>query len=1159
VPDSVTAASSIETASPIRTLAEWWRRGSFPCLSKWQELQPASSVFRGLAGSADAFLVCDLFAASGRTVLVLTENSRKAEHLAQECESIVGSDAVCLLPSRDAVPYTLKSPFGPTVESRLQAMGRLLDAQPAVCIAPSVCVLQKHLPPSAFFNRIVRLKTGMEVSLDRLSGWLVENGFRKEAAATDLGTFSIRGGLMDVYPFLTDHPYRLEFWGDVIESIREYNVFTQKSVCRRSSVEIYPMREFCFGSVNIDDALVRLYEHASVSGIDEGAVQRLEHQWKTLGDHEGIEWFLSWFELASSSIVDYLPPSALIVWDDILPVDARIDDCVRNYQRHLERAPASVLPLVSDPAHLLYAPAEVDASLMRRPRVFVDTNGAPDGAEVFECDMHEQPAVEPRVEALTADLAARRADGFETVVVSANLGNAERLLELMGDAALSTRMLVGTLYRGFVDAVNRVAVYTETSMLGRAPQIVRKTRIKGGVPITNFDSLAPGDYVVHVDHGIARFGGIERVRAETSERDCMALHFEDRAKLYVPVEDFHKVQKYVAKESVVPTLSRLGSASWERLKARTRESLKEMAQDLIELYAKRQYLEGLACSPDTPWQKEFEDAFIYEPTPDQLKAVADVKKDMESTKPMDRLVCGDVGFGKTEVAMRAAFKAAMSGYQVAVLAPTTILATQHVATFTERMGHFPVRLAVLSRFVKASDEKQTLERVKNGAVDILIGTHRILSDDVQFKNLGLLIVDEEQKFGVKHKEKLKHFRAKIDVLSMSATPIPRTLHMSLLGARDLSMMNTPPRNRLPVETKVSEYHDEVVKNAIERELERGGQVYFVHNRIKNLDQMRDRIEQLVPKARAIAAHGQMHEHELEIIMREFVAGRYDVLVSTVIIENGLDIANVNTLIVNRADAMGLSQLYQLRGRVGRSSEQAYAYLLTPPYREVDEVSMRRLQALEQYTELGSGFQIAMRDLEIRGAGNILGTRQHGFIAAVGFELYCRLLQQAIQEIKGEKPVEELPDVKIEIPMPAFISAEYISDGAVRVTIYQELSAVSTVAQVAEVEAGLVDRFGPLSAEVRNLLAIMRIKVMARTIKCARLSIDADGWLLLSYEGDAAHVRDQIAVVVQCTTHQFEVVYGTPLVLKARLAARVAVDRAREVEAILNGLQPKTGQ
>ncbi len=1132
----------------FKTLREIRKDHLLSAVKEWADRKPDSALFKSVAGGVDAFVAADIFRSTGKAVLVLTESSRKAEVVAEECRSLVGDKHVSLLPSRDPVPYNMKSPFGPTTEARLRVFADLLDSVPAIYITPGASLLQKVLPPRELFNRIIHIEVGAEIPIERLSAWLIENGFRKEQAVSDLGTFSVRGGIVDIYPFLSDEPVRLEFWGDQIESLREFYVFSQKSVRTLRAVDVFPMSEFCFNDQQIEDALRRMQE--TEEGKREAAIQRLRHQWLDLGDHEGIEWFFHWFDVPDISLLDYLPSGSTVVWDDMLSPLMRMEEATENYVRHLDRIPEIFSPLVSAPDRLLLGHSRISDSLDRFTRIFFETKGISSDIEVFSCGTNEQPSLPPRVESLTAHLQAQHTAGFRPVIVSANLGNAERLWELIGDECPYSSVVIGVLHKGFSDKREKTLWYSESQFFNRHLRTPRRGKVKGGLPIPGFDALSPGDFVVHVDHGIARFVGVQRIEADKSPRDCMVLGFDNKAKLYVPVEDFHKVQKYIARESAMPVLSKLGSASWERLKNRTKESLREMAQDLIQLYAKRQHLEGITFSKDNYLQKEFEDSFVFDETPDQERAIKEVKKDMHDSKPMDRLVCGDVGFGKTEVSMRAAFKAVTDGYQVAVLAPTTILAMQHQATFSERMAGFPVKIEVICRFLKPKQERQIIEKAKRGEVDILIGTHRLLSKDVEFKNLGLLVVDEEQKFGVRHKEKLKQFRATIDVLSMTATPIPRTLHMSLIGARDLSIMNTPPQNRLPVETVVSEFHDELVKSAIENELERGGQVYVVHNRVKNLHIIADRIEQLVPRAKVAMAHGQMHERELETIMRQFVAGKFDVLVSTVIIENGLDITNVNTVLVNRADALGLSQLYQLRGRVGRSSEQAYAYLLTPPFRQVDETSLRRLHALEQYTELGSGFQIAMRDLEIRGAGDIIGTKQHGFIAAVGFELYCRLLEEAVREVKGEAPQDAVPPTQVEIALDAFIPAEFVSESSDRVRFYQQLSSADTTEDVKNVETEFIDRFGPVPTPVQNLLLIMQIRTLASRLGCTKVKISDDGTLVLIYEGTAERVRDQIGKVIGASQHTFEIVYEDPIALKYQLSSERPGDRALEVRDLL---------
>jgi transcription-repair coupling factor (superfamily II helicase) len=1135
----------------IESLSRHWSPPFLPAVRQWLADKPHHTIVNGLAGSGDALLISDLFASSNRPVFVFTESSKKAEMLCDECATFLSEENVAFFPTRDAVPYNMKSPFGPTVETRFRVLAELLEGKKKVFIAPHSVLCQKIVPPKTLFNRIIRLRPGDEMPPDRLCRWLLEIGFRRESQVSNLGTYCIRGGILDIYPFLTENPVRIEFWGDAIDSIREFDVFSQKSLAARTSVELFPMREFCFSNSEISLALEKMAAAAKMRGGDPLTVHRFEHQWKATADFEGAEWFLHWFDLPSVSILNYCAPEILIVWNDLITPSRRFDETQQNYERHFSRLPELFAPFVSKPHELLHRETAIEQQIDSYDTVFCGTIEAPHDSIPLNVDFSEQPRLPRELDPLAAVMKSYHDAGFRCIVLSPNIGHAERMQGLIADSCPFAEIMLGFLSRGIIINEQRSLLFSENQIFDRLERPVKIKKRRSGVPIAGFDALAPHDFVVHEDHGIAKFLGVERVQTLGASTDCMVLLFADNARVYVPVEDFHKVQKYIGKESIAPSLSKIGSSSWERLKTRTRASLKEMAKELIALYAKRQFLEGIAFAADTMWQKEFEDAFVYEETPDQLRATHEVKEDMEIKKPMDRLICGDVGFGKTEVAMRAAFKAVMSGYQVALLAPTTILAAQHHATFCERMQAFPVRIASLSRFLRPKEQETVIQNTAAGTVDILIGTHRVLSGDVTFKNLGLLIIDEEQRFGVRHKEKLKQFRYTIDVLSLTATPIPRTLHLSLTGARDLSIIATPPRNRLPVETTVAEYHDELVKRAVENELDRGGQIYFVNNRIKNLESVRDRLAQLVPSARVACAHGRIHERELERIMKEFVTGRFDVLLSTVIIENGLDIPNVNTIIVNRADAMGLSQLYQLRGRVGRSSEQAYAFLLTPPFREVREDSLRRLRALEQYTELGSGFQIAMRDLEIRGAGNILGMQQHGFIAAVGFELYCRLLQEAMHEIKGETPPEKPPMVKLEIPLEAYIPTEYINDGASRIDIYQELSSVTTPAALADIEKNLLDRFGPLPVSVIALFTLMRIKFAAKAIGASRVTINDTHILSLVFEGDAAVVQKKVLSFMHNCGSQFEVATApSQVVLKATLLSSGKSALAQEALALL---------
>ena len=1113
------------------------------------------TVLHNCAGSADSFAVASLFNA-GRPVLAVVGDHKSAERMRREIAMLIGEDAVALFPSRDAVPYNMKSPFGPVTEQRLRVLARLLNGEKIVVVTPSASLLQKTLPPRELFSRIIRLTQGDDVSPDRLAKWLSENGFVRETMVETPGQFAIRGGIVDIYPFIAENPFRLEYWGDTIETIREFDIYKQKSLKRINTIEIFPMKEFVFDTDTVNYALNEMENWTTEQKLGDGVFSKLRHAWKSVNDCEGAEWFFAWFEFAVASLLDYCTADTVVFWNDVFDMDRRLDEDVANYERHIGRVPAVFEPYITHPDKLLFPPTDVQAKLATFATCF--TGGSPEQGTALVLPFTAQPVFGGSLPLIRKDLDDKIATGFAVQVVCETTGHADRLLEQLEDSALTVHTSVGILEHGFIDAYRKIAVYSETQAFNR-PRHAQPPPKKGrnSAAVASFDSLSPGDFVVHADHGIARFRGIERIEASGATQDCMVLLYQENSKVYVPVSDFEKVQKYIGKDSDAPSLSRLGTGVWDRQKEKTREAVREMAQSLVVLYAKRQYLQGIAFPVDTPWQREFDEAFIYEPTPDQRSAMKDIAHDMESSRPMDRLVCGDVGFGKTEVAMRAAFKAASSGYQVAVLAPTTILAAQHVTNFAERMADFPVRIAGMSRFNSPKEQKENLVKITSGEVDIIIGTHRILSQDIKFKNLGLLIIDEEQRFGVGHKERLKELRYSVDVLSLSATPIPRTLHMSLAGIRDLSIINTPPRNRLPVETQVLEYRDDILKMAVESELERGGQIYVVNNRIKDLYVLQDTIEQLVPAARCIVAHGQMDEGELENIMKAFVAGRYDVLLATTIIENGLDISNVNTIVVNQAQMMGLSQLYQLRGRVGRSSEQAFAYFLVPSFRELSEISTRRLKALEQYTDLGSGFQIAMRDLELRGAGNLLGFDQSGDIAAVGFDMYNRILKEEIDALMGQS--EEVPlSVSVDLPLAAYIPGEFIPDAETRIAVYQEVAALDTPEGVTETERSFVDRFGAMPESVVNLLMLIRMKLFARKLRISKIGLTEGSTLLLTIAGGEEDVKGRIKDIFERSERDFEIVYGKDgdVALKTRLASAGAVPRAQEVLAILVGMQAK---
>jgi transcription-repair coupling factor (superfamily II helicase) len=730
------------------------------------------------------------------------------------------------------------------------------------------------------------------------------------------------------------------------------------------------------------------------------------------------------------------------------------------------------------------------------------------GAAGFTLDTHAVGRYSGRFRQLAGELVRWREEGFRVRLVAADAQQADHLLQILREHDIEAvpgswpngpeplAVVVGEASGGFAIPALGLILLTEAEIFGARRRTLRRPKYERGSPITAFTDLAVGDLVVHEDHGIGRYLGLKTMRVGDRDGDFLLLEYAEGNQLYVPVERLDLISKYLGGDAAAAHLDRLGGASWQRVKASVRAALREMAQELLQLYARRAVAEGHAFSPDTPWQREFDAAFRFEETPDQLRAIVDVKRDLEAIRPMDRLVAGDVGYGKTEVALRAAFKAVADGMQVAVLVPTTVLAQQHWASFADRFAAFPVRVELLSRFRAPAEQKAVVAALARGTVDVVIGTHRLLSRDVSFKNLGLLIIDEEHRFGVGHKERLKQFRASVDVLALTATPIPRTLYMSLSGVRDMSVIETPPLDRLPVETTIRRFSKGVIREAIERELARGGQVFFVHNRVQSLPSMARLLQELAPDARLVVAHGQMRERELEAAMVKFVSGQADVLVSTAIIESGLDIPASNTIVVNRADRFGLAQLYQLRGRVGRERQQAYCYFLIPADGRVDEQAQRRLRVLQELTQLGSGFRLALRDLEIRGAGNLLGAQQHGHIAAVGFDLYSKLLAEAVRELHGESTAPAVEPV-VSANVEGYLPEDYVPEVNQRLALYKRLAGAGSDAEVADLRSELADRFGPLPEPAARLLDVVRVRVAARALGVERLEA-GEGRALLTF-------------------------------------------------------------
>jgi transcription-repair coupling factor (superfamily II helicase) len=1035
---------------------------------------------------------------SSRSPLVVAcPTGAMAGQLYDDLVQYLGADRVGMFPAWETLPFERVSPNVETMGQRLELLWRLRQTgagQPGSARCPSVIVagvraLLQKLGPGAIDVEPIVVRPRAIVDPDRLGAQLVEFGYRREELVEHRGEFARRGAIVDVFPSTADAPIRIDLWGDEVDRLTTFGVNDQRSLADLDEAIIFPAREL----IPTDDVRRRAAE--LVAGEPWGR----EH-WERLseGTHfEGMESWVPWLVDDDVLITDVLPESAKVILieprrmrDRATDLLAEEDDLARALASTWARDPDKSFPrLHAEPDRLLAPPGS------RAAAAFWTIDSAPDSPDTPLVQSSGWGPIGGDGSGLTARLRDLITQGYRVVVAADGAGSATRLHEILLDHELhltvtaeasgspGAAIVVAPLHRGCLLPAAKVAVVAESDLTGRR-RAHRRARPRSRQGTTTFEDLKPGNYVVHHVHGVGHYEGMVKRTIGGVERDYLLVAYKGGDKLYVPSDQIDTLRQYVGGEA--PALHRLGGSDFSKSKSRVKSAVREIAQELVVLYQKRVNATGHAFGQDTPWQHEMEDAFPYVETPDQRLAIDDTKADMERPYPMDRLVCGDVGFGKTEVAIRAAFKAIQDGKQVAVLAPTTLLASQHGNTFADRFAGYPIRVEVLSRFLTTGQAKQVLAGLVSGEVDCVIGTHRLLAADIKFKDLGLLVVDEEQRFGVQHKEQIKKLRVDVDVLTLSATPIPRTLEMSLVGIRDLSLLQTPPADRLPILTYVGQYDERVAVEAIRRELLREGQVFWVHNRVRSIDTAAARLRQLVPEARIAVAHGQMDEGTLEQVVVDFWEGRYDVLVCTTIIESGIDMPTVNTLVVERADLLGLGQMHQLRGRVGRSGSRAYAYLFHPNLDEggkaLTEEAYERLKTIGETTELGSGFKIAMRDLEIRGAGNLLGESQSGHIAAVGYDLYCQMVTEAVAEMKGE-PVKLPPELKLDVPTDAHLPTDYVAKEELRLEAYRRLAGVSSQADVDDIRSEWEDRFGPLPAPAEALLLVGRLRA-----QCHRLGV-----------------------------------------------------------------------
>lgn len=1074
-------------------------------VSEAVEANMKEQLLSGLTGSARTLLMATLYRETRRPQLVITHNLLQAQKLFDDLSDLLTDDEVLLYPVNELISSEIAVASPEMKASRIDVLNKLVYGFSGIVIVP-IAGARRLLPPKSLWQESqVTLKVGTDI--EQIQLWiekLITLGFERVDMVSSPGEVSVRGGIIDLYPLTEADPIRIELFDTEVDSIRTFSIENQRSIEELQEVTIGPAQEVILLANHYQRAAKHLAEQLNTSLNRVGAKQTKEKLSQNIGQDIGqlkqqsrFDEMYKYIELyydGSSSIMSYMPENSLVMIDEM----SRVQEMADQLQKEEDEWSLAMLEqggLVHDLSISLNALEEMKNTV--HPLIYLSlflkhvpsTN--PQNIVNFNCKSMQ--SFHGQLQLLKSEVKRWLGAKYAIVFVAGSRERANQLSLNLENEGIDTRVveratdlsggvvhiMIGALHSGFELTINRLVVITEEEVFAKqVKRTVRKQKLSNAERIKSYSELKVGDLIVHTNHGVGKYLGVETLEINGLHKDYLHLRYAGNDKLYVPVDQIDQVQKYVGSEEKDPRIHALGGNDWKKVKKRVQSSVEDIADDLIRLYAEREATKGYSFSKDGEEQKSFEASFQYEETADQARTIEEIKVDMEKARPMDRLLCGDVGYGKTEVALRAAFKAIMDGKQVAILVPTTILAQQHYETIRERFSEYPINIGMLSRFRSRKEQNETLKGLKAGSVDLIVGTHRMLSKDVVFNDLGLLVVDEEQRFGVSHKEKIKQLKANIDVLTLTATPIPRTLHMSMLGVRDLSVIETPPENRFPVQTYVVEYNAALVREAIERELARGGQVFFLYNRVEDIERMSEQISMLVPDARVVFAHGQMKERELESIMLDFLEGTFDVLVTTTIIETGVDIPNVNTLLIYNADKMGLSQLYQIRGRVGRSNRVAYAYFTYQRDKVLSEVAEKRLQAIKEFTELGSGFKIAMRDLTIRGAGNLLGAQQHGFIESVGFDLYSQMLKEAIDERKGEKPKEPPFQVELDVKVDAYIPDFYIQDAKQKIEMYKRFKGIDVLNDVTDLHDEMIDRFGEYPKQVDFLLRLTAIKLLA---------------------------------------------------------------------------------
>lgn len=1065
-------------------------------------------MISGLTDSGKVHLAYSTCFYAERPICIVTYNELQAKKIIKDLAYF--EDSIEYFPKKEILAYDYLTESKDSLFERIEVLNNIINKKARIIVTTVEAVMQPMIAKETLYKNLLKLKVGQELNLDKLKETLINLGYERYDVIEGKGQFSIRGGIVDI-AVNSKSGVRIELWGDEIDSIRKFNILTQRSTDMLEETSIYPAFEYVLE--NSIDQVCKKMEESKYAGVLNDIAEEDIEQIKS-GDYiSKIDKYFTFFYNKQESILDYLDKDCIVFLDEISKIKARSENIIKDTETILKglvekrKIPIQILEQTMDYIKVIDKTKEKQTIYLENKEIgFTDVQSMHAKRNGYSFSYREVNFFRSSMDLLFEELQKANKKSKQTVVLCGNYDNAKKLSKLLEEKNIKytldenletdivpgvTFLTSGTISTGFESYdLNLLVISASELFVSREKKRTRLSQsFKEGETVI-FSDLKIGDYVVHKTHGIGEYIGVNTIKADGVTKDYIKVKYKDNDILYVPISSLDNIRKYIGAEKGAPKINRLGSKDWEKTKARVKNNLREVARELIELYAKRQHSKGYSFSKDTIWQKEFEDSFPYVETDDQLRCIEEVKKDMEAEKPMDRLLCGDVGYGKTEVAIRAAFKACMDQKQVAYLVPTTVLAQQQYESFKERMEKFPIRVDVLNRFRTPKEQKQILEKLEKGELDVVIGTHRILSKDVKFKNLGFLIIDEEHRFGVKDKEKIKEIKTNVDVLTMTATPIPRTLHMSILGIRDMSVIYEPPQNRKPVQTYVLEYDDEIVREAITKELEHDGQVFYLFNNVEGIEAKANKIQALVPEAKIGVAHGQMSGRELEEIMQDFIDKKINVLVCTTILESGIDIPNANSIIVENADRLGLAQLYQIRGRVGRSEKQGYAYIMYKKDKLLSEVADKRLKAIKEFTEFGSGFKIAMRDLEIRGAGSILGEMQHGHMEQVGYDMYCKLLDQVVKEMKGIQVEEEI-DVQLDLDVSSYIPDEFIEDSNQKIEIYQEIALCKNEDEIKDITDSIIDRYGNMPKEIEKLLDIARIRNACRAKNIIKVAQKSD--------------------------------------------------------------------